>query len=176
MRFGGGHVHYMCYLPCENELNRRGSRFGGNSKVYKCSLSRKSSVTLMSGVGFGWNLVVYVASICRCYPVNMSSIGGGSRFGGNSKVYKCSLSWNQLITSVGVIGFWSNLVGNMASVLWCCPVNMSSIGGDCVLVATQRYISALWVGRNFKCGFSLFESEIECNSDECHLIWMKFGR
>ena len=153
-----------------------GSRFGGNSKVYKCSLSRKSSVTLMSGVGFGWNLVVYVASICRCYPVNMSSIGGGSRFGGNSKVYKCSLSWNQLITSVGVIGFWSNLVGNMASVLWCCPVNMSSIGGDCVLVATQRYISALWVGRNFKCGFSLFESEIECNSDECHLIWMKFGR
>ena len=37
----------------ENELNRRGSRFGGNSKVYKCSLSRKSSVTLMSGVGFG---------------------------------------------------------------------------------------------------------------------------
>ena len=50
---------------------------------------------------FGRGHVHYV-----CYrPVKMSSIGGGSRFGGNSKVYKCSLSWNRLITSVSVIEF-----------------------------------------------------------------------
>ena len=58
-----------------------------------------------------------MANVCRCYPVNMSSIGGGSRFGSDSKVYKCSLSWNQLITSVNVVGFYSNLVGDMASML-----------------------------------------------------------
>ena len=73
----------------------------------------------------------------------MSSIGGGSRFGGNSKVYKCSLSWNRLITSVGVIGFGSNFVESMASVCRFIPVNMNSIRGDRVLVATQRYIIAL---------------------------------
>ena len=59
----------------------------------------------------------------------MSSIGGGSRFGGNSKVYKCSLSWNLLITSVNVAGFHSNLVGNMGSLCQCCPVKMNKIGG-----------------------------------------------
>ena len=46
-----------------------------------------------------------MASVCRFSPVKMSSIGGGSRFGGDSKVYKCSLSRNYLITSVCVVGF-----------------------------------------------------------------------
>ena len=67
-------------------------RFGGNSKVYKCSLSRNHLITRMSGVGFGLNLVGDMASVCRFSSVKMSSIGGGLRFGGNSKVYKCSLS------------------------------------------------------------------------------------
>ena len=40
MKFGGVHGEYVLMLPCENELNRRGLRFGGNSKVDKCSLSR----------------------------------------------------------------------------------------------------------------------------------------
>ena len=46
-----------------------------------------------------------MASVCGFIPVKMSSIGGGLRFGGDSKVYKCSLSRNPLITSVGVDGF-----------------------------------------------------------------------
>ena len=167
----------MC-ATCPVNMNSigGGSRFGGNSKVYKCSLSWNHLITRTNGVGFGWDLEGDMCTICAICPVKMSSIGGGSRFGGNSKVYKCSLSWNHLITSVGVDGFWSNLVGDMASVLWYYPVKMSSIGGDCALVATQRYISALWVGRNFKCGLSLFELEIACNSDKCHWIWMRFGR
>ena len=90
-----------------------GSRFGGNSKVYKCSLSWKLLVTRTDGVGFWWNLVGDMASVLWCYSVKMSSIGGGLRFGGNSKVYKCSLSWNRLITSVSGVGFHSNLVGDM---------------------------------------------------------------
>ena len=39
-KFGGVHGKCVVMLPCEYELNRRGLRFGGNSKVYKCSLSR----------------------------------------------------------------------------------------------------------------------------------------
>ena len=70
----------------------------------------------MRVIGFHSNLDGDMASICRFSPVKMSSIGGGSRFGGNSKVYKCSLSWNLLITSVRAIGFHSNLEGCMASV------------------------------------------------------------
>ena len=46
-----------------------------------------------------------MASVCQCYPVNMSSIGGGSRFGGNSKVYKCSLSWKTSVTLTDGVGF-----------------------------------------------------------------------
>ena len=103
------------------------SRFGGNSKVYKCSLSWNLLITSVGVVGFGWDLVGDMADAPRCCPVKMSSIGDILRFGGNSKVYKCSLSWNLLITSVKVIGFWSNLVECMASVLWYCPVKMSSI-------------------------------------------------
>ena len=67
----------------------------------------------------------------------------GLRFGSDSKVYKCSLSWNQSITQTDDVGFHSNLVGDMGSLCQCCPVKMSSIGGDCVLVTTQRYINAL---------------------------------
>ena len=40
MIFGGVHGECVVMLSCEYELNQRGSRFGGNSKVYKCSLSR----------------------------------------------------------------------------------------------------------------------------------------
>ena len=40
MRFSGVCDEYVVMLPCEYELNRRGSRFGSNSKVDKCSLSR----------------------------------------------------------------------------------------------------------------------------------------
>ena len=47
----------MCTIcaTCAVKMSSIGDmlRFDGNSKVYKCSLSRKSSVTLMSGVGFG---------------------------------------------------------------------------------------------------------------------------
>ena len=82
-----------------------GSRFGGNSKVYKCSLSRNRLITSVGDIGFHSNLGGDMADAPRCCPVNMSSIGGGLRFGGNSKVYNCSLSWNRLITSVRVIGF-----------------------------------------------------------------------
>ena len=39
-KFGGVHGECVVMLPCEYELNRRGLRFGGNSKVDKCSLSR----------------------------------------------------------------------------------------------------------------------------------------
>ena len=40
MKIGGVHGECVVILSCENELNRRGLRFGGNSKVDKCSLSR----------------------------------------------------------------------------------------------------------------------------------------
>ena len=40
IKFGGMHGECVVILSCENELNRRGLRFGGNSKVDKCSLSR----------------------------------------------------------------------------------------------------------------------------------------
>ena len=40
MKFGGVHGEYVLMLPCENEFNRRGLRFGSDSKVYKCSLCR----------------------------------------------------------------------------------------------------------------------------------------
>ena len=46
-----------------------------------------------------------MGSVCGFSPVKMNSIGGGLRFGGDSKVYKCSLSWNQSITRTSVIGF-----------------------------------------------------------------------
>ena len=52
MRFSGVCDEYVVMLPCEYELNRRGSRFGSNSKVYKCSLSWKLLVTWTSGNGF----------------------------------------------------------------------------------------------------------------------------
>ena len=39
-KFGRGYGECVVILSCENELNRRGLRFGGNSKVDKCSLSR----------------------------------------------------------------------------------------------------------------------------------------
>ena len=102
---------------------------GWNFKCGFSSLSWKSFVTRTSVNGFGWNLVEDMCTMCAIYPVNMSSIGGGSRFGGNSKVYKCSLSWNRLITRTSGVGWRSNLGECMASVFWCCPVKMSSIGG-----------------------------------------------
>ena len=89
----------------------------GISNVDFRSLSWKLLVTRTDGIGFHSKLVWDMCTMCATCPVNMSSIGGGSRFGGNSKVYKCSLSWNQLITSVRSDGFHSNLVGDMASVL-----------------------------------------------------------
>ena len=101
----------------------------GISNVDFRSLSWNQSITSVGVDGFRSNLVENMASVLWCYPVKMSSIGGGSRFGGNSKVYKCSLSWNLLITSVRAIGFHSNLEGCMASVCWFDPVKMSSIWG-----------------------------------------------
>ena len=70
----------------------------GISNVDYRSLSRKSLVTRTDGIEFHSNLVGDMCTMCAIYSVDMSSIGGGSRFGGNSKVYKCSLSWNRLIT------------------------------------------------------------------------------
>ena len=80
-------------------------RFGGNSKVYKCSLSWNRLISWTNCNGFHSKLVGNMGSLCQCCPVKMSSIGGGSRFGSDSKVYKCSLSWNRLITSVDGDGF-----------------------------------------------------------------------
>ena len=105
------------------------SRFGGNSKVYKCSLSWNRLITSVMSDGFHSNLVECMGSIFTTYPVKMSSIGGWSRFGGNSKVDKCSLSWNQLITRTDGIGIHSNLDGCIASVCRFSPVNMSLIWG-----------------------------------------------
>ena len=53
MRFGGVHGECVVLLLCENELNRRGLRFGGNSKVYKCSLSWNRLITSVGVIGFG---------------------------------------------------------------------------------------------------------------------------
>ena len=64
----------------------------GDSNVDFRSLSWKSLVTRTDGIEFHSNLVWDMCTMCAIYPVNMSSIGGGLRFGGNSKVYKCSLS------------------------------------------------------------------------------------
>ena len=77
----------------------------GDSNVDYRSLSWKLLVTRTSGVGFGSNLVGYMCTMRATYSVKMSSIGWGLRFGGNSKVYKCSLSWNPLITWMNDIGF-----------------------------------------------------------------------
>ena len=101
----------------------------GISNVDYRSLSRKSLVTRTDGIEFHSNLVGDMCTMCATCPVKMSSIGGGSRFGGNSKVYKCSLSWNRLITSVMSDGFHSNLVECMGSIFTTYPVKMSSIGG-----------------------------------------------
>ena len=57
LRFGGVCGKCVVMLPCKNELNRRGSRFGGNSKVYKCSLSWNQLITSVNVVGFHSNLV-----------------------------------------------------------------------------------------------------------------------
>ena len=57
MRFSGVCDEYVVMLPCEYELNRRGSRFGSNSKVYKCSLSWNQLITSVNVVGFHSNLV-----------------------------------------------------------------------------------------------------------------------
>ena len=97
----------------------------GSSNVDYRSLSWNRLITSVGVIEFHSNLVGDMCTMCAICPVNMSSIGGGLRFGGNSKVYKCSLSWNRLITSVGVIEFHSNLVGGMADAPRCCPVNMS---------------------------------------------------
>ena len=105
LRFGGVCGKCVVMLPCKNELNRRGSRFGSDSKVYKCSLSWNRLITQTDDVGFHSKLVWDMCTMCAIYPVNMSSIGGGLRFGGNSKVYKCSLSWNQSITWTNGNGF-----------------------------------------------------------------------
>ena len=77
----------------------------GDSNVDFHSLSWKSLVTRTDGIEINSNLVGDMCTICATCPVKMSSIGGGLRFGGNSKVYKCSLSWNQSITWTRVIGF-----------------------------------------------------------------------
>ena len=77
----------------------------GGQKIHVFGVGIKTSVTWVHCVGFGSNLVEDMGSVCQCCPVNMSSIGGGSRFGGDSKVYKCSLSRNQSITQTSVIGF-----------------------------------------------------------------------
>ena len=77
----------------------------GDSNVDYRSLSWKSLVTRTDSIKIHSNLVGDMCTICAIYPVNMSSIGGGLRFGGNSKVYKCSLSWNQSITWMNDNGF-----------------------------------------------------------------------
>ena len=77
----------------------------GISNVDFRSLSWKSLVTRTDGIEFHSNLVGDMCTMCAIYSVDMSSIGGGSRFGGNSKVYKCSLSWNQSITWTNGNGF-----------------------------------------------------------------------
>ena len=77
----------------------------GISNVDYRSLSWKLLITRTDGVGFHSNLVGDMCTMCAICPVNMSSIGGGLRFGGNSKVYKCSLSLNWLITRTNYIGF-----------------------------------------------------------------------
>ena len=77
----------------------------GISNVDFRSLSRKSLVTRTDGIEIHSNLVWDMCTMRATYSVKKSSIGGGSRFGSDSKVYKCSLSWNRLITSVSVIGF-----------------------------------------------------------------------
>ena len=77
----------------------------GDSNVDYRSLSWKLLVTRTSGVGFGSNLVGYMCTMRATYSVKMSSIGGGSRFGGNSKVYKCSLSWKTSVTLTDGVGF-----------------------------------------------------------------------
>ena len=77
----------------------------GISNVDFRSLSWKSLVTWTDDIEIHSNFVGDMCTMCATCPVKMNSIGGGSRFGGNSKVYKCSLSWNRLITSVGGVGF-----------------------------------------------------------------------
>ena len=77
----------------------------GISNVDFRSLSWKSLVTRTDGIEFHSNLVGDMCTMCATCAVKMSSIGGGSRFGGNSKVYKCSLSWNQSITWTNGNGF-----------------------------------------------------------------------
>ena len=101
----------------------------GISNVDYRSLSWKSLVTRTDGIEFHSNFVGDMCTMCATCAVKMSSIGGGSRFGGNSKVYKCSLSWNRLITRTDDVGFHSNLVRDMCTMCAICPVNMSSIGG-----------------------------------------------
>ena len=53
IKFGGMHGECVQIYPCEYELNQRGSRFGGNSKVYKCSLSWNQLITSVGVIGFG---------------------------------------------------------------------------------------------------------------------------
>ena len=121
-----GDMASVCrFSPMKMSSIGGGSRFGGNSKVYKCSLSWNRLITQTSVIGFHSNLVGDMASVLWCYPVKMNSIGGGLRFGGNSKVYKCSLSWNHLITQTDDVGFWSNFVGDMCTMCATCPVKMS---------------------------------------------------
>ena len=107
IKFGRGYGECMQMLPCKYELNRRGSRFGSDSKVYKCSLSWKLLVTWTSGNGFWSNLEECMVSVLWYCPVKMNSIGGGLRFGSDSKVYKCSLS--RLEFQMWIFALW---VGN----------------------------------------------------------------
>ena len=77
----------------------------GDSNVDFRSLSWKSLVTRTDGIEFHSNLVGDMCTMCATCAVKMSSIGGGSRFGGNSKVYKCSLSWKTSVTLTDGVGF-----------------------------------------------------------------------
>ena len=52
IKFGGMHGECVVILSCENELNRRGSRFGSDSKVYKCSLNWNRLITSVRSDGF----------------------------------------------------------------------------------------------------------------------------
>ena len=72
MRFSGVCDEYVVMLPCEYELNRRGSRFGSNSKVYKCSLSWNQLITSVRSDGFRSNLDEDMCTMCATCPVKMS--------------------------------------------------------------------------------------------------------
>ena len=59
----------------------------------------ESSVTPAYGVGFGSNFVESMASVCWCYPVKMSSIGGGQ------KIHVFGVNIKTCVTWMNGIGF-----------------------------------------------------------------------